>query len=935
MSHPGVPHAAANHAALERCWPALHARVSAHHSQAEALSLIAAGEPWPGVESHLDTVPPGAQGLVVFLGLGLGYGPLLLLRARPEVRQIVILEPSLDVFSAALAAVDLQPLLEAKHVHLFVGEIDWEQMEEAVTRVASLEDTHILRHLPSFQRQPDLYGPINDRAYMILNHLNASGSTTRTCGPIFMDNRLSILTLLRHSHSLDALRGRFAGKPAILVAAGPSLTKSIPDLRRAVGSCVLIAADSALAPLLKAGITPDFVTSIDYLDLNFEKLAPFLREDWPFSLVTTVKATPLISQRFPARHIFLAFADDQPQQWMIEALGVKTMAAIASSVAHMSLGLALILGCEPIIFIGQDLSYTNAIGDHAEGTVIMRDDMPKDREFFQRPAVGGGTVTTDRQLLSLLKIFEDIIAAAPRHYINATAAGLRIQGAAEMTLADAITCHCRDIVPVAADIAAATAAGPSFDVEQFLRVSKVNLATVKATQRKLSEVIALTQDVAREVAKLPARREIYGHFSSMPAGLQKKLARFDRMNAAIDSHESTWTQVLELTFGMLSDNDQRLAQNQRLRERTGYLPWLSAELARIQALNQDRLAVLNRYAGSLSRLIGHLDREKQLLAGTPPGARHLELIQLHLQAGNYALVKRLLTARTQPDGNDPQFLLSAGEVQAGMLNYPAALRDWRQAIVMEPSLAPSVQVSKQRFCEEWLGFVERYGNAGEEGDNFPHLLPAWLGRVKDITSQEGMVPPRLQHIWDVHRSRCEEWLSTGHCEPAELTLNGWQVLSDCIPEVLIVLARLLAHKGKADEAIAATEKALRIRPDQPEWLAQLVRQLLQAHHFDDAIAMLGKAVQLDPKHGLIWEEIGDLLCRDKDYSNALLAYEKCYLALPQHGNALCRMGDCYLATHQTEAAIAAYEAALKQGPANASALLGLSKAKQLASAAPC
>jgi tetratricopeptide (TPR) repeat protein len=917
----------ANIEALAGHRPELLQRIMPPRQEEADVAPVTGGEPWPGVADHLQTVPPDARGLVVFLGMGVGHGPLLLLRERPEVAQIVILEPSFALFDAAMASVDLQPLITSKRVFFFVGEINWQELENVVTRVASLEDTHILRHLPSFRWRPQLYGPVNDRAYMLLNQINASGSTTRTCGPVFMENRFAAFTLLRHARTLDALRDRFRGRPAVLVAAGPSLTRSLPELQKVAGHCVLIAADSALAPLLKAGIMPDFVTSIDYLDLNFEKLAPFTGQEWPFSLVALIKGTPLVPARFPARHIFFAFADDQPQKWMMHALGVRTMSVLSASVAHLSLGLAMVLGCGPIIFTGQDLSYTNAVGDHADGTVIMRDDLPNDREFFRCPAVGGGTVITDRQLLSLLKIFEDIIAAAPGQYINATAAGLRIRGTTEMTLAEAVARHCRTAVPAGAIVDSAFAASPAPDVENFVRAAGANLEAVRETGKQLRTVIGLTQRLAGDIGGLAGFEGKYARFEALPGRLRKELARFDQLNGAIDNSAATWVQVVELTFAMLSENDQRRDRNERLRAQAGYLPWLRAEIERIQALNIDRLQVLEDYAARLDRLLTWLAREKSLLAGTDAAASR-EMIRLHLQAGNYVLAGRMLAGLPAPEENDAGCFLPAGEIRAGRLDFAGALAAWRQALAMDPSLAERITALKGRCSAEWLGFVERYGNAGEGGDNFPHLLPVWLGRVAEILADAPELPERLLSVWEMHRGRIEAWLAEGRLDLAELTVNGWQPCSGRLPEVLVLRARLLAARGEYGAAADITQQAAAAAPGRADWLALLARLLLKAHRFAEAVDVLGRAAQLDGQHAVIWEEIGDILFAAQDYDGALLAYEKCFLALPAHVDALRKMGDCCLAGRQPAAAIAAYEAALERSPGDAGALLGLSRARE-------
>ena len=51
--------------------------------------------------------------------------------------------------------------------------------------------------------------------------------------------------------------------PAIIVAAGPSLNKNILELKRLKGRAFIIAVDTAIKPLLNAGIIPDMYAVVD------------------------------------------------------------------------------------------------------------------------------------------------------------------------------------------------------------------------------------------------------------------------------------------------------------------------------------------------------------------------------------------------------------------------------------------------------------------------------------------------------------------------------------------------------------------------------------------------------------------------------------------------------------------------------------------------
>lgn len=869
-------------------------------------------DPWRDAVVHLETVSQGARGLALFIGLGLGYGPLRVLAERPTLGMLVIVEPCLDLLITALRHVDLRPLLQSGKVNWMVGDIDLAALEQMVGRIASLEDTHILRHVPSFQWREEVYTSLGHQVFLTLNQLNASGGTTRKAGERFFRNRLANLSLLRHSHDLGIVKDLFTGKPAVLVAAGPSLDQSMTDLKKVAGRCVLFAVDSALAPLLRAGIMPDFVTSIDFQDLNFEKLAPFVGEQWPFSLIATIKVTPLIPKRFKARRLFWAFNDDIPQKWVHDALGIQEFAPFAFSVAHLSLGVALSMGCDPIVFVGQDLGYTTGDADHADGTIIMQHGLPMDREIFQVPGVDGGQVATDRGLLTLQKRFEDIIAAHPgRRYFNATVAGAHIQGTTHVDLAAITEQHLSVGLPVHSLVDQAVATQKPFPVAAFIRETENILKGISKIEGQLRDVLSLANEARGELSRLRKRRTPLLAFEALPAGLAKKLMKFDRINHAIDAVQDISEHVLELTYPALSKNDSWREQNESIRERDGYLAWLLAEIERIDTVNRERIKAFGLYRELLGDLIQRLILDEKGLA--PPVAanawEYFAQARTYAKCGEYHLVRELVDQLLALESGSFEALLLAGEVAAALLEFDKANDLWQIAVSRAPERAGEVRALRWQQAEGWIALADQHGNAGEVGeDQFPQLLPIWLERVAAILAHEEEPPNQLQQLWQKHAVRMEEWLGIGEIDLVSLTLQGWECFGERFPEVLVFKARYAAAKDNSIEAIATMELVIAQKPDQPQWLALLARLLLEAGRFEQGFARLREAVELDPYTASLWDELGDALAQEGDAAGAVIAYERCYVALPHRLDVLRKMGDCLLRDNKPEAAMVAYRA---------------------------
>src|SRR5690606_17778274 len=140
-----------------------------------------------------------------------------------------------------------------------------------------------------------------------------------------------------------------------------SLRRNIGLLARD-GVCdrfLIVAVQTALKPLLAAGVVPHFVTALDYSDISarfYEGLAP---EDVAgATLVVEPKASPAITRAWPVavRMPRSGFLDELLG---LELAGDHGELRPGATVAHLAYYLARHLGCDPVIFIGQDLGFTD------------------------------------------------------------------------------------------------------------------------------------------------------------------------------------------------------------------------------------------------------------------------------------------------------------------------------------------------------------------------------------------------------------------------------------------------------------------------------------------------------------------------------------------------------------------------------------------------
>ncbi len=180
----------------------------------------------------------------------------------------------------------------------------------------------------------------------------------------YLSNRSAIGAL----PGVAKLFGRFAGTPAVLVGAGPSLDRNMRLLSLAKGKALIIACDAALKPLAAHGILPDVVVNLDpqlYISNFFESV-----DTRNVTLVAPTITHPSIRLGWQGPFFFYnKHAPDIPVLARI-ALNHPQVGALVpgGSVLSVAYDLAFKSGADPIGFIGQDLGYPSdkayAAGTH-------------------------------------------------------------------------------------------------------------------------------------------------------------------------------------------------------------------------------------------------------------------------------------------------------------------------------------------------------------------------------------------------------------------------------------------------------------------------------------------------------------------------------------------------------------------------------------------
>ena len=370
----------------------------------------------------------------ILLGFGLGYLARELAKKVEKKHPILICEADPAMLKMALTHIDLHEVLDSDYIKILVGEQiplqDWISRLSSKFMTAKVD---VVSYAPSLRLNPTVYGGLEAIAQKESLAIILNRNTTLKAGARMMENILLNFPDVLQSAGVKHLTNLFEGRPAILVAAGPSLEKNVHLLRELQGRAVIIAVDTALRLLLPLGIKPDIVTTIDFNQVNFQKFAN-VPIDPDISLVYHPGGYYESIRAFQGPRFTSSQVPNRIPAWLMQYVEDKGGLASGTTVAHMSFSLARHMGCNPIVLMGQDLAFPkNQV--HAGDLSLWQidtSDMETVEDIFGEPV---GSMTSFKHAIYH---FEKAFAETEATVIDATEAGAKKKGARPMRLREVI-----------------------------------------------------------------------------------------------------------------------------------------------------------------------------------------------------------------------------------------------------------------------------------------------------------------------------------------------------------------------------------------------------------------------------------------------------------------------------------------------------------------
>ena len=879
--------------------------------------------PGAEVQDFLPLISESSTGVVLMFGMGLGYSVLDLLKKRKKIQYLVIFELNIEFFRFALEQMDLEALLMDKRIIICLGEPDNLQAVMApVTRALMLENIHTLNLLTCFKINP-AYEKFSSQVFSYINAYNTEGATKTVHGRTFFENRLRHLTSMHHDKKLEDLAGKFKSMPALIIAAGPSLDKNIDQIAKAKGKAVIISADSALPNLLKHGVIPDFVTSIDYQKITYEKISgvasnPVSRQ---INLICTSWVANSVPKNFPAKTVFWAFGNNALENWINISMGGKTAISGASTVAHLNFISADIMGCSPIIFVGQDLAFSENKG-HSENVVLSsrektKNMLDRDKDIMWVKGIVEPKVPTNRQLYGFVCLFEKMIKSTDKEVINSTEGGALIKGAHNMLLRHAIDKYCKNEVVI--DVS-----GYDGGEDAPLKPMESIIGQIRKLEKIIKKAEKLSVPIREKLFKLKKGSQKVSSFSALPEYLQKKISDLDSCHKKADQN-GIWQFFDEMTMEGLRQNEREKKEIEKLEDiPEKYFDWISRSVERIDKVNKIRMENLKWFKNQLNEIIFYYKKEQFYLNKIYKGETNrdniLGLATLYYQSENYILLEKVLNRYSKDLAKSAMINFYQGIIALQQGDYDRAENSFQAASKYDSQYTEKIKIKRNEIADYYWEKINYF--KGSVNGSLTAIVGSLFFKGLKCCPDHINLRNGLKQFAKDDLKKISQWFN----EKAELEsgskknlLKKWIHFFEYNNEVSFWLedeivynyyffsGRMSLHEKKYQEALVDFQKASAILQDKPDIYIAMADLCFSLGDFDSGVQYLKTAVDLDRQYAVYWYNMGKNLQDSGDYNSAILAFEQSFMALPEKISVLKDIGDCHTKLGNIEAARESYQ----------------------------
>jgi len=312
----------------------------------------------------------------IFLGLGLGHHLKEITERHGEhIKRILIVEKDIYMLKLAFMVHDFSKLLAQPNlIKIFAGNLPDITIHTHNFFATNSEMIHYLRSGEFLDIDKRDEETVNYYSRMKKEIIVAGENKLRTFGNDPHDSMVGLVNIINNAeHTLKNpgiidLKGKFKGKNAILVAGGPSLQMELEELKRFKGKTFIACVDTAFKPLLKNGIKPDMVVTLE----RGEQIVNYYNNLEEYDLTDVVFCPLSLVDK-------ILFEQCTEKYKMPTIVGYRTISQYnlmpvdkgrifcGQSSALLLFNIMKLWGFSSIILVGQDLAFGEGEKTHVDG----------------------------------------------------------------------------------------------------------------------------------------------------------------------------------------------------------------------------------------------------------------------------------------------------------------------------------------------------------------------------------------------------------------------------------------------------------------------------------------------------------------------------------------------------------------------------------------
>jgi len=340
------------------------------------LSVHSRFDPVKEAERFSEGIDPEKHDLYIVFGFGFAYHIEQIITRTGVDSTVLVVERNAAMIRKAMENRDLAFLLRDERLIILVDPKEDDIAD--VLKGRSSRRASFLTHRGSYHLDPDYYSNLNGIARSYLSTKEVNIATLAKFEKTWSSNIAGNIREFYSNPGAVSFYGRFSGLPAIVVAAGPSLYRSLDFIRENADRAVIISVDTAYRILKKNGIEPHFCMAVDPQVINARYFEG--AEQGKTILAADPTVHPSVFRLFNGRYIFTGVAFEM-MKWIEKITGGKGDLAHGGSVSTNAYDFAKRLGVSSVYMVGQDLSFTEGLA-HSPGSYLDEQVHLKTNRFY-------------------------------------------------------------------------------------------------------------------------------------------------------------------------------------------------------------------------------------------------------------------------------------------------------------------------------------------------------------------------------------------------------------------------------------------------------------------------------------------------------------------------------------------------------------------------